>query len=527
MLVLFLVCTALVMVGSIGLRIPSAWAGTDDYPAQWRNVPQDSLFDTWKELNRECTSFVAWRLHSRNGFEMPFFDDAVNLGPTVSRLGYTVDSTPMAGSVAWSGSGGGHVAWVETVSGSTVTIEDYNSDFTGHYGESVVAAGTYQYIHFKDLPSTPPPPPVPAGYPPIPGTGDLARYNGPEHVSLTWGAPANYHLEMTLGRVYKIPVAGTHPIYLCRIGGDNFTSTQSGCEGQTGIGLLGFLYDSPSAASLPTIPVVRCSTWASGEHFDSNDPGCEGQHIEYTLGYAIGQADLARYTGPEHVSLTWGAPANYHLEMTLGVLYKIPVVGTHPIYLCRIGGDNFTSTQSGCEGQTGIGLLGFLYDSPSAASLPTIPVVRCSTWASGEHFDSNDPGCEGQHIEYTLGYAIGQADLARYTGPEHVSLTWGAPANYHLEMTLGVLYKIPVAGTHPIYLCRIGGDNFTSTQSGCEGQTGIGLLGFLYDSPSAASLPTIPVVRCSTWASGEHFDSNDPGCEGQHIEYTLGYAIGQ
>ena len=49
----------------------TAAAGVDDYPTKWRNVPQDSVTDTWGYPNRECTSFVAWRLHERNHYEVP------------------------------------------------------------------------------------------------------------------------------------------------------------------------------------------------------------------------------------------------------------------------------------------------------------------------------------------------------------------------------------------------------------------------------------------------------------------------
>ena len=122
----------------------------DDYPAQWRNVQQDSVIDSWREYNRECTSFAAWRLHSREHFEMPFHDNANGWGADARARGYTVNSSPTVGSIAWTTAGyNGHVAYVETISGSTVTIEDYNSNFKGtwavHYN---VPAATYQYIHF-------------------------------------------------------------------------------------------------------------------------------------------------------------------------------------------------------------------------------------------------------------------------------------------------------------------------------------------------------------------------------------------
>jgi surface antigen len=142
-------CALLAVSATVAASSSPAYAGVDDYPAQWRSASQDSTFDSWREYNRECTSFVAWRLHSRSGFEMPFYDSATGWGTDARARGYAVNATPAAGSVAWAASG--HVAWVEAVSGSTVTIEDYNSDYTGHYRERTVAATTYQYIHFKDL----------------------------------------------------------------------------------------------------------------------------------------------------------------------------------------------------------------------------------------------------------------------------------------------------------------------------------------------------------------------------------------
>jgi surface antigen len=129
----------------------SVSAGNDDYPAAWKNVPMDSTLDNWKEWNRECTSFVAWRLHSKNSFEMPFNDNAINWKARALSMGYTVNSTPAVGSVAWFNYG--HVAWVESVNNNgTVTIEQYNADYTGRYSEMVIAASSVSsYIHFKDL----------------------------------------------------------------------------------------------------------------------------------------------------------------------------------------------------------------------------------------------------------------------------------------------------------------------------------------------------------------------------------------
>ncbi|WP_188317103.1 CHAP domain-containing protein [Solihabitans fulvus] len=137
------------LVALMAVPVP-ALAGTDDYPAEWRNAAQDSRIDSWGYYNRECTSFVAWRLHARNGFEMPrAIGNAGTWGSWFSTHGYAVNGNPAAGSIAESS---GHVAWVEAVNGDgTITIEDYNYNYQGTYGERRVAVSAYNYIHAKDI----------------------------------------------------------------------------------------------------------------------------------------------------------------------------------------------------------------------------------------------------------------------------------------------------------------------------------------------------------------------------------------
>lgn len=106
-----------------------ALAGTNDYPAKWRDAAQDSQFDTWGNYNRECTSFVGWRL-AQHGLPQPWRgENARRWGPLAREHGLRVDTSPAVGSVAWRSSG--HVAWVEVVNNQngTVLVEDYNSDW--------------------------------------------------------------------------------------------------------------------------------------------------------------------------------------------------------------------------------------------------------------------------------------------------------------------------------------------------------------------------------------------------------------
>ncbi len=128
------------------------------------------MLDQWREYNRECTSFVAWALYSRNGFNMPFYDNANEWGPDAQKRGYLVNASPAIGSVAWSNEGEyGHVAYVVAVNGGTITVEEYNEHFNGTYDQRTVAASAFSgFIHFKDptvtliQSQTPPAAPQPA-----------------------------------------------------------------------------------------------------------------------------------------------------------------------------------------------------------------------------------------------------------------------------------------------------------------------------------------------------------------------------
>lgn len=131
-----------------------AFAGTgDDYPAKWKDVPRDSVFDDWKEYNRECTSFAAFRLSSRNGYTMPFNDMAINWIADATARHIPVDRSPAVGAIAWFSFG--HVAWVESVGAdsTTVHIEEYNNPAgSGAYNQRNIAVSQVtNFIHFDDI----------------------------------------------------------------------------------------------------------------------------------------------------------------------------------------------------------------------------------------------------------------------------------------------------------------------------------------------------------------------------------------
>ena len=131
----------------------------DDYPASLLAIPQDSRMDPWGFLNRECVSFVAWRMNRdggagsfTNGMRGGKWGNAEHWAANARTLGFRVDHTPSVGAIAqWGANDGvgpwGHVAYVARVhANGTVLIEQYNQHLAGHYSthDNIVAP---RYIH--------------------------------------------------------------------------------------------------------------------------------------------------------------------------------------------------------------------------------------------------------------------------------------------------------------------------------------------------------------------------------------------
>ena len=144
---------------STGQSIAQAAVLGDNYPSHWKS---GWGADSWGMYKRQCTSFVAFRLSSANGFTLPSgYGNAITWGSVAKAQGYRVDMTPAVGAVAWfgngvNGAGGyGHVAWVADVTGDTVTIEEYNYDAgqgpEKYWKRSFHKSKVSGYIHFKDL----------------------------------------------------------------------------------------------------------------------------------------------------------------------------------------------------------------------------------------------------------------------------------------------------------------------------------------------------------------------------------------
>ena len=116
---------------------------------------------------------------------------------------------------------------------------------------------------------------------------------------------------------------------------------------------------------------------------------------------------------------------------------------TH-LFHCLRKGDDFTSTDSGCEGAQQLGSYGCVASSQVPG---TSAFFRCKTKA-GNHFSTSDPNCEG--------------------------------GGGTVDGRLGFIFTAPRQGAGTQLLrCTRGKDIFESTDPGCSGQAKVGALGYV------------------------------------------------
>jgi len=140
--------------GSSGGGIPGG--GTPcggGYPAVWCDAPQDSIIDSWGMYNRECVSYTAFKV-AQSGRYMPYWGGSGNANqwPADARAaGIPMDygSGARPGDVAISTAGAfGHAMYVESVSGNTIYVSQYNASLNGLYSTTTTSESGLYFIHF-------------------------------------------------------------------------------------------------------------------------------------------------------------------------------------------------------------------------------------------------------------------------------------------------------------------------------------------------------------------------------------------
>ena len=132
--------------------IPAPSSGNGGYPSIWANAPMDSLVDSWGMYNRECVSYVAYKI-AASGRYMPYWGGRGHAYQWPSNAisdGIPTGSTPKAGAAAvMYGGPYGHVMYVEAVNGDgTITVSDYNLGVDGLYRYYTRSASGLTYIYF-------------------------------------------------------------------------------------------------------------------------------------------------------------------------------------------------------------------------------------------------------------------------------------------------------------------------------------------------------------------------------------------
>jgi len=152
---------------------PSGGAGL---PSYWGNY-----------TGHNCTNYVAYLFAS--SYARPAgLGNANTWGSAFQNDGFTVDMNPSPGAIAWwdsnraPASASGHVAYVESVSGSTVTVSEDSWD--GDFNWATMPAGTPSgYIHFHDVPLSPPSTPA--------APVVSASSSGSPSITVSWSPPAS------------------------------------------------------------------------------------------------------------------------------------------------------------------------------------------------------------------------------------------------------------------------------------------------------------------------------------------------
>ena len=233
-------------------------------------------------------------------------------------------------------------------------------------------------------------------------------------------------------------------------------------------------------------------------------------------------AALSQYANGDgfHWDTTGAVSSGYSLQSTLGFLQPTQTAGTVALYSCQDSSStdvHFLSLDGTCGGQTVLGTLGYIYGS-APASVASVPLYACSD--GPDQFASTAADCGGDTVVSQLGYLLLSQALDRYNGGYHWVTTGSAPSGYSLEGTLGYLVT-NANGAEALYGCETSPAQFLSLDPTCEGQTVLGVEGWVYGA-TGANLSQLD--RCQD--GSDYFESTD-GCEGQSDNGTLGWILGQ
>lgn len=147
----------LIFTNTIFLSKVKAYEFINTYPyGNQENRPDED--DPWGWGKWNCTSYAGWKVRESlipsftNGYTYNnlyvVYGNAHNWNDAASLQGFTTTSTPSTHSVAvweawttYAPSQYGHVAWVEKVNNTSLTVSHYNLNYDGSYHETTFEIG--------------------------------------------------------------------------------------------------------------------------------------------------------------------------------------------------------------------------------------------------------------------------------------------------------------------------------------------------------------------------------------------------
>lgn len=142
---------AAILASTFGGHASGGAACGGGYPSNYCNAPQDTIIDRWGMYNRECVSYTAYKVWA-SGRTMPYWGghgNAKQWPGNAQADGIPVDGNPRVGDVAISMVGPyGHSMYVESVSGGSITVSQYNYGNNGEYSTMTISASGLYFIHF-------------------------------------------------------------------------------------------------------------------------------------------------------------------------------------------------------------------------------------------------------------------------------------------------------------------------------------------------------------------------------------------
>lgn len=144
---------AAILAAQFGGNVTGGGACGGGYPGKWCSPARDTVIDSWGMYNRECVSYTAFKV-AASGRYMPYWGGRGNAkqwpgNAQGAGIPVSYGSGAEPGDVAISMAGPyGHAMYVESVSGNSVFVSQYNFGNAGEYSTMTIPQSGLYFIHF-------------------------------------------------------------------------------------------------------------------------------------------------------------------------------------------------------------------------------------------------------------------------------------------------------------------------------------------------------------------------------------------